>query len=758
MTALQKGTILENTYEILEEIGSGGGGVVFRARHLRLQTDVVVKKIKDEVRGKVKSRQEADILKNLKHPYLPRVYDFIETEDAVYTVMDFIHGENLAEAVKNHGKFSQKQVRKWAEQLGEALAYLHSRKPAIIHSDIKPANIMLTKDGNVCLIDFNISLAMGGAMESAVGISAGFSPPEQYRDPALYARITHNYTQQRSVPAPGRRDAARAGKDAGDQTEILREEAYEKTEVLRTETDDRTEIPGNEADDQTELLTRAGGSGMTGQSTSKYAQYIGRGIDARSDIYSLGVTLCYMLTGAEPSVDFDKRITFAELNTVVSEGFAVILNKMTELAPQDRYQDGGEFLKAVRSCHKLDHRYIVMHRKQTGIQIASLACMVMGILLVFGGAYQMRLEKNGAYYGFLQQAVETMNQYDYEKAEELLEEAKEVSRTRIDAYAEELYLLYLKENYQECISLGENYINTMPFSVESEEDEEQLGNMYYLVGNACFETQDYPNAVNFFEHAVEYYTGNGLYYRDYAISLAKLGQTERAEEELETGIALGLGQDSIYMAQGEIAHVSGQYETAVEYLRQTIETTEDTQMKKRAVLLCVDVYKTMGNTAVDEEIALLEQYAGQFEGNGSLVMKEYLADAYTRKAQTDETQAQACYEKALALFQSVSEAGYVTYQLQENMAILYENMRRFDEAEETLLAMAQSYPQRYEVYKRLAYLEADRQQMKENEDRDYHRMLAYYEQAKEKYSDETQDMEMDMLDAMMQEIRDGGWL
>ena len=199
MGAIARGTILADTYEIIEEIGAGGGGIVFRARHLRLQTDVVVKKIKDEIRGKVKLRQEADILKRLKHPYLPRVYDFIETADGVYTVMDFIHGVDLDTALKKHGRCPQKQVRKWAEQLGEALAYLHSQKPPIIHSDIKPANIMLTKDGDVCLIDFNISLAMGGTMESAVGISAGFSPPEQYRDPALYARITHAYTMQKSM-------------------------------------------------------------------------------------------------------------------------------------------------------------------------------------------------------------------------------------------------------------------------------------------------------------------------------------------------------------------------------------------------------------------------------------------------------------------------------------------------------------------------------------------------------------------------------
>ena len=104
MSTLNKGQILEDTYEVIEEIGSGGGGIVFKARHLRLQTDVVIKKIKDEIHGKVNLRQEADLLKNLKHPYLPRVYDFIEREDGVYTVMDFIRGEDMDTAVKRHGK------------------------------------------------------------------------------------------------------------------------------------------------------------------------------------------------------------------------------------------------------------------------------------------------------------------------------------------------------------------------------------------------------------------------------------------------------------------------------------------------------------------------------------------------------------------------------------------------------------------------------------------------------------------------------
>ena len=671
------------------------------------------------MRGKVKSRQEADILKNLKHPYLPRVYDFIETEDGVYTVIDYIQGENMDDAIKKHGKYSQKQVKKWAEQLGEAPDYLHSQQPPIIHSDIKPANIMLTEEGNICLIDFNISLAMGESMETAVGISAGFSPPEQYHDPALYAKITHNYTLQKSIRA--------------------------------------TQERKNE--DKTEILTGKTYSDMVGaDSHSKYMQFIGKGIDARSDIYSLGITLYYMLTGIEPSVDFDQRIPIQEMEASVSEGFAIILSKMIELSPDKRYQNGKEFLKAVRNCHKLDHRYIIMHRKQTGIQIAALGSLALGILLIFGGLYRMRVEQNDVYYDLIRRAEDAAGLGNYDDAEEVLSEAKIIFDTRVEAYEEEIHMLYLRGDYEECIKQGENYVNTVSFDIQSPGAEEQYANIFYIIGNAYYETEDYPNARKFLEYALQYYKENGLFYRDYAITLAKLGQTDAAKEELEKGIALGITQDSIYMTEGEIAHVKGQYGEAAEYLEQAVSLTEDRSMKKRALLLCSDVYRSMGNETVDKEVILLEQNLDQFDGGDRMALEERLAGAYVRKAQTHGEQADKYYEKALAMFQSVYDSGYVTYQLRQNIAILYENMDRFDEAEATLLQMTEDYPERYEVYMRLAYLEADRQQMKENVDRDYQQMYEYYEKAKQKYEGKEQNAEMDMLDTMMQDIWDGGWL
>lgn len=785
---IEKGTILDGTYEVVGQIGAGGGGIVYRARHLRLQTDVVIKKIKEEVREKVKLRQEVDILKQLKHPYLPRVYDFLETEDGVYTIMDFIQGEDMDTVLKRHGRFSQHQVKKWAEQLGDVLAYLHSRTPAIIHSDIKPANIMLTESGDICLIDFNISLAAGAETENAVGVSAGFSPPEQYRDPELYARVTRNYTLQKLSKALSEVEKTTVPQE--EKTVLLSElteeertmlfESFseeektvlleslpeeEKTVLLEKLTDDeKTELISSFSDDEkTELLTYHEVTQMSKikqelpKQASNYTVFMGKGIDTRSDIYSLGITLYYLITGLEPPVEFEKRVPLLETGIEISEGFAIILEKMMALKPEERFQNGMEFYQAIIDCHKLDRRYIHMKKVQNGIQFAALISLFFSVLLIAAGIYRMRQEKNIRYEELMGQAQECMNIGDFASADALLLEAKQVAETRITAYKEEVYLLYVEGKFEECIRLGEQYVNTLPFLVETDGDKNQLGDIYYLVGNAYFELCEYANAANCIDYALQHNEENGLYYRDYAIAMAKLGKLEEAEVYLQQGISLGLEQASICMVQGEMAHVKGQWEEAVDELKQAVSLTQDMTMKKRALLLATEVYKAMGDTAIDEEISLLEQYRNIFEESGSLAGMEYLADAYVRKAQTEESAADIYYEKALVLFQKIYEKGYATYQLKENMAILYENMHCFEEAEEMLLSMAEEYPLRYEVYKRLSYLEADKQQTKENQEREYQSMMKYYEKAMELYGNQSTDEEMEMLRIMIQEVKDGGW-
>lgn len=170
---------LSDTYQIIGIIGSGGCGDVYKAYHKNLKKYVVLKKIRTGVRNLMNSRREADVLKNLRHSCIPQVLDFLEINGEVYTVMDFIPGNTFRQYLDAGNVFPEKSVIKWAKQICSTLCYMHGQKPAIIHGDLKPANIMLMPDGNICLIDFNISAILDGSQAWVTGYTNGYAPPEQ---------------------------------------------------------------------------------------------------------------------------------------------------------------------------------------------------------------------------------------------------------------------------------------------------------------------------------------------------------------------------------------------------------------------------------------------------------------------------------------------------------------------------------------------------------------------------------------------------
>ena len=173
---LRENQVLNQTYQIRRQIGKGGASIVYLAYHLRLQKYVVVKQYK--LYGMPESlRREADILKGLHHSYLPQVYDFIWDGPYVYTVMDYVEGTDLKKLYSQQKRFPVEDLIRWFRQLTDVLIYLHSQKPPVIHSDIKPSNIILTPENNVVLIDFNISLRPQPG--TVIGLSTSFASPEQ---------------------------------------------------------------------------------------------------------------------------------------------------------------------------------------------------------------------------------------------------------------------------------------------------------------------------------------------------------------------------------------------------------------------------------------------------------------------------------------------------------------------------------------------------------------------------------------------------
>ena len=174
--------IIAGLYEVVEKIGSGGGGIIYLAKHLRLNKQVVLKGDKRSLTAKEDVlRREVDSLKNISHTYIPQVYDYVVEDGVVYTVMDYIEGESFDKSLGRGSRFPQASVVAWAKQLLDAVAYLHAQPPhGVLHADIKPANVMLTPRGDIRLIDFNIALMLGEDGAVSVGRSLGYASPEHY--------------------------------------------------------------------------------------------------------------------------------------------------------------------------------------------------------------------------------------------------------------------------------------------------------------------------------------------------------------------------------------------------------------------------------------------------------------------------------------------------------------------------------------------------------------------------------------------------
>ena len=670
---LNRGDVVGGLYQVLEPIGSGGTSLVYKGVHLHLGTEIVLKRVRDEQRAKIRDvKEEAEILTRLKHAYLPRIYDFLETPDGVFTIIDFIPGKSLGWYIRQGYRIKQSQLVEWMIELCEALQYLHACDPPIIHCDVKPDNIMITPKGKVCLIDFNISI--GGSPDSRLGgTSAGYASPEQVR--AALSR--------------GR-------------------------EELR--------------------------------------------LDGRSDIYSLGASFYHMITGIRPA-DLsrgEKPVPFSSFQTGYSEAFLDTVEKMMRADPADRFQTAEEAGEALRQLYRRDKRYASFQRTKGLLTVLFAALMAGSVLVAALGVRQLGRDGDSAYTSLVLAGNASREAGDYDAALSQYDSAISMDAARISAYYEKMMLYADQGNYQACVFFGQQVLTSEVLAEAMEENPREAADFYYLMGTGYFEQEKYVDAVNCYREALARNEGNPEYYRDYAISLARMMQTEEAEEALDQAVEAGMDDQSVQMVEAELKLADGNWQQAAEQFRSICYAAPEVSTRRRAYLFWARACGMGGD--LEQEAQVLEEALGLLPGDAALVSD--LGETCLQICAQDETRTDAA-QRARECWQLLEDKGNTSAEVRLNLASACRLLGDYDAAEAELTALSEEDPSDYRSYRDLAFLVIQREGDKPNEERDYSRIPELYNQAVEAYqtaaANGVSDPQMQTLENAVQQLIQGGW-
>jgi serine/threonine-protein kinase len=288
---LVKGTIVLEKYKIIEVVNSGGMSNIYKVIDNKLGKEWCLKEI-------IKSRtaeseleyrsliQEANIMRYLDHPSIPRIVTIEDTGSSIFIIMDFVKGLDIRKTVEKDGKFSFERTVDVSKQICDVLIYLHSLENPIFYRDMKPSNVVLQEDGKVRVLDFGISLVLRGGdkIEEPLG-TRGYAPPEQAKK--------------------------------------------------------------------------------------------GSNCDLRSDIYSFGMTMYYMLTGINPKTTKEKLKPISLASNEFNNDLDSIVYKCIDVDPDNRYQTAHELKEALLKCKKEEPE---ASKKSTPKIVATVVCAVAGVL------------------------------------------------------------------------------------------------------------------------------------------------------------------------------------------------------------------------------------------------------------------------------------------------------------------------------------------------------------------------------------------
>ena len=701
---------LGSGYSSIRPLGEGGMGTLYRAHKDSLDVDVVIKRVKQKFKGRMDERAEANILKTLKHKYLPRIYDVIESPSGyVYTIMDMIPGENMQTYVKTHGPVSQKLAYRWACQLCEVIAYLHSQVPPILHCDIKPSNIMITPNEDICVIDFNTSLVFSKGV-LAIGATPGYAAPEQYTRPGASPDTIETVPLEETMPLRGYKDAF----------------AYQNVRSNK----------GPSGRGVSNSVTAAQATNAGGYGT----------ISKRTDVYGIGATLYYAITGQQPGHSLKDVRPITSYKLKFSRSFLLIIARAMKKRQEERFCDAQEMLRALQDIHAIDGRYKKVVHSQRVVAAVSLVLAVSGTLAILFGVQRIGVERYAAYDALVRKGRTAADEMRFDEAEQDLQQAIAIYDDQLEAYVEQAVLLYRQGKYQECIDAVE--------TTQSRElkyySRQSVANLYNVAAEAYYELESYESAATMYQKAIGYSPDILSYYQGEATALIQLGDYSGADEvlaEMAKAVPDAEQSGAYQVVQSELLRKQGDLPDALDAARKAIGSADGNDQLARAYRLAASICEDIGDSMLSEEINLLNQGIEQLPDGYYNALAGQLASAYIRQA---EATGNPGYQKdALRTYQQLEKNGNTTLEVRLNIAMLQYQLHDFSKAMEMLQALKKDYPKDYRVYKWLAFVQGE---LDLQNGASYTKTLGYYETAAELYRAEqasgVYDPQMDELDRM----------
>lgn len=655
---------LNDTYEIKSIIGRGGMSTVYLAEHRRLHTRWAVKEVRKQQNARFDFLAEANILKRLQHPMLPRIVDIFQDAENIYIVEDFVEGITLEQLLRRQRKVDEALALQWFRELCGVLRYLHTQKPnPIIYRDMKPANIMLQPDGTLKLIDFGIAREYkqtSTADTTYIG-TKGYAAPEQFG---------------------------------------------------RAQTDERT------------------------------------------DIYSLGVTMYHLVTGKSPFEPPYQFVPVRRLDPSLSRGVEYILNKSVQSEPEARYQNVDELVDDLDHIYRFDKAW---QRVRTVKRVRASVITVMllaSLSLMAAGWITMRGEKEDRYDELLERAQEYYTA-DYDRAVELLDEARALYPGRVEADRQQTYALYLNGRWEQCVAFGAETLDK-----HGEDSQTRVA-----MAAAQFELGDYEAAAEGFAQGDELSADN---LRDYAVCLGRLGRIDEAERALDGLTGQGVHPDVTQYVQGEVYRAQGSYLDAEAAFLSALKQAETPALKRRCYLSLGELYRDCAAlvrtdqspiaTPASKSAQILSEAVSQEGLRYDSVLWEMLAMAYFEAYHTDPAVSPDYLDRAADCFNRVIELGVTKEYLYANLYTIYYEQRDYGKAEDALGAYEKAYPDSYMPHALRGMMLIAVENGKGEEQRDFSAALAEYETAGDMIRGSDDTTYYQQLGSLIESLRQNGWL